>query len=60
MLYIIVTLDDLAYNHRSHKAHCVAKSIDDAHESASKVVGNVQHGALLPGVDEAIAAHSQS
>ena len=33
------------------------QSIDDPHESSRKVVGNVQHGALFPGVDEAIAAH---
>ena len=34
------------------------QSIDDPHECSRKVVGNVQHGTLLPGVDEAIAAHS--
>ena len=32
------------------------QSIDDSHQSSRKVVSNVQHGALLAGVDEAIAA----
>ena len=34
--------------------------IDDPHESAGEVVSDVEHGALLPGVDESVAAHSHS
>ena len=34
------------------------QSIDDPHQSSGEVVRDVQHGALLPGVDEAVAADS--
>ena len=38
----------------------LTQSIDDAHKSAGEVVSNVEHGALLPGVDEAGAAHGEA
>ena len=65
-------IDDETNDHWSHKAHgvtwsssmikhikllSITQSIDDPHECSRKVVSNVQHGALFPGVDEAIAAH---
>ena len=57
MVLVVVVVDEQPHDHGRHEAHGVAQRIDDAHEGAGEVVSDVEHGALLPRVDEPVAAH---
>ena len=56
---VIVAADDVAHNHGGHEAHGVSQGVDDPHQGAGQPGGDVQHGALLPGVREPGEAHRQ-
>ena len=47
MLKVVVVVDDVSHDHRSHEAHGIAESVDDPQDSPSQVTGDVYHGALL-------------
>ena len=53
-------IDNNPSHHGSKEPHGVSQGIDNPHESSCKVVSNVQHGALLPGVDDPVAPHGHS